>query len=385
VASGPVIYQAGTHGKMAKKRDYYEVLGVEKAAQQDEVKKAYRKLAKKHHPDMNKDDKKAAEEKFKEISEAYEVLADPEKRSRYDQYGHAGLNGAFGSDGFGWNDFTHYTDISDIFGDLFRSGGSIFDSFFGGGGRRQRHTGPTRGSDLRYDIEISLKDAAKGLKNTLEIPHNVQCKECGGSGAEKGSSPISCQTCHGSGQVKSVQTRGYSQFISIGPCNACRGQGTIIEKPCQTCRGQGLIRKTSNLQVNIPVGADNGTRLRLRGEGEGGRRGGPSGDLYVVVHVRPDPRFIRNGTHLLTEMDVDFVQAALGDTIKVKTLNGTASMKVPAGSQPGTVFRLKGKGMPSMGGRTCGDLHVKINIKVPKRLSSEQKRILKEFKTAAGK
>jgi len=364
---------------MSTKRDYYEVLGVDKSASQEEVKKAYRTLAKKFHPDMNRDNKEEAEEKFKEVSEAYEVLADPEKRSKYDKYGHAGLEGAFGADGFNWNDFTHFTDISDIFGDIFAGGSSIFDAFFGGGMRGRRSTGPARGSDLRYDIDISLREAATGLEKELHIPHSVRCGECGGTGAEKGTSPLTCQTCKGSGQVKNVQSRGYSQFISIGPCQACRGAGSIIEKKCGNCSGAGSNKKTSKLEVSIPPGAENGLRLRLRGEGDAGQRGGPPGDLYVVVHVNPDKRFAREGPHLLTETEITFVQAALGDEVDVPTLDGKATMKVPAGTQPGTMFRLKGKGMPFMGRRGQGDLHVKVNVTVPEKLSSEQKRLLREF------
>ena len=373
---------------MAGKQDYYEVLGVSKDASQDDVKKAYRKLAKKHHPDVNKDDTKAAEEKFKQISEAYEVLADPKKRKMYDQYGHAGLNGAFGSDGFQWNDFTHHSDISDIFGDLFRgfsgAGGSIFDSFFGGGHRRVR-TGPARGSDLRYDIEISLLDASTGIERRIQVPHRVGCGECGGSGAEKGSSPRTCPTCQGSGQVKNVQRRGYSQFISIGQCTSCSGTGQIIDRKCQTCGGSGAVKKTSRIQVRIPPGADHGTRLRLASEGEAGLRGGPPGDLYVVIHIIPDPRFQREGPHLFTEHDISFPQAALGSEINVPTLNGKSKMKIPPGAQSGTIFRLKGKGMPSLYARGNGDLHVKVNVMVPERLTGEQKRILKDYEKTLGK
>ena len=366
----------------ANKRDFYEVIGIGKSASQDEIKKAYRKLAKKYHPDMNQENKAEAEEKFKELSEAYEVLADPKKRQTYDQYGHSGLNGAFGGDGFQWNDFTHQADVSDIFGDFF--GGSIFDSFFGGGRRRRSPTGPARGSDLRYDIQITLKEAAKGVLKNVQIPHRKKCKECQGTGAEKGTTPLTCQTCHGSGQVKNVQQRGYSQFISIGACQACRGAGQIIEKRCQVCQGQGSVPKTSKLEVSIPPGADNGTKLRLREEGEAGLRGGPSGDLYVVVHIESNPTFRREGTHLITEVDINFVQAALGDEIMVKTIDGKSAMKVPAGTQNGTLFRLRGKGMPSIQGRGNGDLHVLVNIVVPEKLNGEQKRILKEFAEAGG-
>ena len=373
---------------MAGKQDYYDVLGVSKDASQDDVKKAYRKLAKKHHPDVNKDDTKAAEEKFKNISEAYEVLADPKKRKRYDQYGHAGLNGAFGSDGFQWNDFTHHSDISDIFGDLFRgfsgAGGSIFDSFFGGGHRRVR-TGPVRGSDLRYDIEINLLEAFEGLERSISVPHAVNCKECDGSGAEKGTSPRTCPTCQGSGQVKNVQRRGYSQFISIGACTGCNGSGRIIDRKCPACNGSGAVRKTSTIKVTIPAGADHGTRLRLAEEGEAGLRGGPPGNLYVVIHVRPDKRFEREGSHLFAEQDINFPQAALGCEINVPTLKGKSKMKIPPGTQPGTIFRLKGKGMPSLYARSNGDLHVRVNVIVPERLTGEQKRILKDYEKTLGK
>ena len=368
---------------MTQKRDYYEILGVEKGASQDDIKKSYRKLAKKHHPDMNPEKKAEAEEKFKELSEAYEILADPQKRQKYDQYGHAGINDAFGGGGFQWQDFTHQADVSDIFGDF--SGGSIFDMFFGGGRRGQSNTGPARGSDLRYDIQITLKDAAKGLQKKLDIPHSVRCEECAGTGAEKGTSPTTCATCNGSGQVKQVQRRGYSQYISIGACPACGGEGRKIEKPCKKCHGQGAIKKTSRIEVDLPTGSDTGTRLRLRGKGEAGKRGGPPGDLYVVIHVQDDPVFQRHGEHLLTEVDIDFVQAALGDEITLETIDGKASIKVPPGTQPGTIFRLRGKGMPIMGGRGNGDLHVKVNLKVPEKLNGEQKRILKEFSDASGK
>ncbi len=366
---------------MPEKRDYYEVLGVKKDAGQDEVKKAYRKLAKQYHPDMNPTDRKAAEEKFKELSEAYEVLADPKKREKYDKYGHAAMSDAFGGDGFQWQDFTRYQDISDIFGDF--SGGSIFDMFFGGG-RRQSSTGPARGSDLRYDIQITLREAAKGAMKKLDIPHSVTCGECSGTGAEKGSAPKPCGKCGGSGQVKQVQRRGYSQFISIGACPGCGGAGQIIEKPCRKCGGQGSVRKTSRIEVSIPAGADTGTRLRLRGEGEVGRRGGPSGDLYVVVHVQDDPVFQRQDIHLLTDVEIDFARAALGGEITLDTIDGKATISIPAGTQPGTVFRLRGKGMPVMGGRSSGDLHVRANVTVPTKLTSEQKRLLREFADAGG-
>ncbi len=368
---------------MAKKRDYYEVLGVDKNASQEDIKKAYRKLAKKFHPDMNPTNKAEAGEMFKEVSEAYEILADPQKRQKYDQYGHAGMSDAFGGGGFQWQDFTHQQDISDIFGDFM--GGSIFDMFFGGGGRRGHSgTGPGRGGDLRYDLQITLREAANGVTKKLDIPHSVACGDCSGTGAEKGSAPKPCGTCSGSGQVKQVQRRGYSQFISIGACPNCGGAGQIIERPCRKCGGQGSARKTSRIEVSIPAGADTGTRLRLRGEGEAGRRGGPPGDLFVIVHVQDDPVFQRQDIHLLTETDIGFAQAALGDEITLETIDGKATIKIPAGTQTGTVFRLRGKGMPVMGGRGSGDLHVRVNISVPTKLNPEQKRLLREFDEASG-
>lgn len=370
---------------MAEKRDYYDVLGVERVATKDDIKRAYRKLAKKYHPDMNKDDPKAAEEKFKEISEAYEVLVDADKRQQYDRFGHAGVDGSFGANGFQWNDFTHYQDISDIFGDFFSGGGSIFDAFFGGGqGRRPRAAGPQRGSDLRYDIEVTLEEADAGVEKTISFPRTVNCSACGGSGAAGGSRPITCPNCSGTGQVKSVQQRGYSQFISIGPCNTCKGNGQTIEEPCEKCGGSGHEKKNSRIKINIPKGAENGTRLRLGGEGEAGQRGGGPGDLYVIVHVKQHPRFVREGPHLLTELDITYPQAVLGAELEIKTLDGKAKIKVPPGTQPGTILRLRGKGVNSMRARGRGDLHVKINLVVPKKVSGKEKKLLKELEKLEG-
>ena len=364
---------------MAEKRDYYDVLGVEKDASKDVIKKAYRKLAKKHHPDMNKDDVKAAEEKFKDISEAYEILADADKRMRYDKFGHAGVDASFGANGFGWDNFTHQQDISDIFGDFFGGGGSIFDALFGGGGHGRRRTGPQRGSDLRYDIEITLKEADAGYEKTIRFPRTVGCEKCGGTGASEGSQPMTCSTCSGSGQVKSIRQRGYSQFISVNACDTCRGAGQIIERPCEKCGGSGHEKKTSKIKITIPKGAENGTRLRLGGEGEAGSRGGQPGDLYIIVHVKAHEDFIREGAHLLTELDITYPQAVLGADMEVPTLDGKAKMKIPAGTQPDTILRLRGKGVNSMRSRGRGDLHVKINLKVPEKVSGKEKKLLKEL------
>jgi molecular chaperone DnaJ len=363
---------------MAEKRDYYEVLGVGKSASKDDIKQAYRKLAMKYHPDMNKDSPKAAEEKFKEISEAYEVLADDDKRARYDQYGHAGVSSTFTGGGFDWSDFTHYSDISDIFGGL-GFGGSIFDQFFGGGARR----GPREGRSLRYDIEVSIEEAAKGLDREIRVPHSVTCQTCGGQGA-KPADLKTCPTCKGTGQVQRGQKRGYASFVTITNCPTCRGSGKQILKKCPTCGGQGILQTTSTIKVSVPKGADEGTRLRIRGAGEASPNGGPPGDLYVIVHLAEHPVFDRDGNNLWIEMPVTIIQAALGAEIEVPTLNGTALVTVPPGTQTGTVFRLKGRGMPDMRGYTDGDEFVKVTVATPTRLSSEQKDLLRKFGDSLG-
>ena len=360
---------------MAAKRDYYEVLGVEKKAGPDDIKSAYRKLAKKFHPDLNKDDPKAAEEKFKDVSEAYEVLADTDKRARYDQLGHEGVASNFSPGGFNWQDFTHQADVEDIFGGGFA--GSIFEQFFGGGRRRSR-----RGEDLRVDVELTLEDVYRGAKRTLRVPRAENCQSCNGTGSKDRTAPAACPACNGAGQVRNVSTRGYTQFISVGPCRQCGGSGPIQRNPCQSCRGTGKVQKTSDLEVRIPAGAESGTRLRLAGMGMPGPAGAPSGDMYVVIHVHDDPRFERHGPHLIASLPIGFATAAMGGEVEVETLDGKAMLKIPPGTQPGTTFRLRGKGMPSMEGRGSGDLHVHVSVDVPRKLNSEQKRLLKEFDEA---
>ncbi|MEM2870210.1 MAG: molecular chaperone DnaJ [Thermoplasmata archaeon] len=361
-----------------EKRDYYEMLGVSRDASTEEIKRAYRALAKKYHPDLNKDNPKEAEERFKEVCEAYEVLADPEKRRLYDAYGHAGVSQTFGEGGFTWDQFSHFADLEDIFGDLGFFG---FDFF---GRYRRPQTGPVPGDDLRYDLEITLEEAASGMEKEITIPRTAPCSACSGTGAERGSSPRKCSRCDGSGQVRSVRSRGYSQLITITTCDACGGKGTVIDKPCSVCRGAGAVSKQETIRITIPPGADSGIRLRVPGGGEAGRRGGPPGDLFVVLHVAPHKRFKRDGNDLYTEADISFVQAALGGEIDIPLLNGTARLTIPPGTQTHTLFRLQGKGMPRFGGGGRGDLYVRVRVVTPTRLSERQKEILREFAREEG-
>lgn len=347
-----------------EKRDYYEVLGVSRNATSDEIKKAYRKLARQYHPDANPDDKDA-EAKFKEISEAYVVLSDPEKRSGYDRFGHAG------ADGQGFGGFEGFGD----FGGL----GDIFEMFFGGGGRTRRRTGPERGPDIRTDMEISLKEAAFGLEREVKVPRVETCGTCGGSGAAAGSKPRTCLACAGTGQVQFTQSTPFGRIVQSRTCDHCRGAGQIIEKPCPTCHGAGSVRKTRSIKVKVPPGVDNGSRLRLAGEGEAGTRGGPPGDLYVYIHVKQHKLFRREGDDLICEISLSFVQAALGDEIDVPTLEGKEKLRIPEGTQPGTVFRIRGKGVPHISGFGRGDQHVRVKVIIPGRLSEKQKELLQEF------
>ena len=362
------------------KRDYYEVLGISRDASEDEIKKAFRRLALKHHPDRNQDKKKEAEEKFKEISEAYEILSDPQKRAAYDRYGHQGVEGSFHKGGFQWEDFTHYQDLNDIFGD----GGleEIFASFglggvFGQGQRRRggRGTGQP-GHDLEYGVEIELADVLTGKEIPVSFRRNEPCVTCNGSGAKPGTSAKDCPDCKGSGQMRVSQ----GMFVMAMTCRKCRGEGKFIAELCPSCRGQGRNESERKLTVKVPPGIQSGMRLKLSGEGEAGVRGGPRGDLYVMVQVKPHPFLERHEQDLLCEVPVTMIQAALGCELMVPTLTGTATMKVPAGTQPGETFRLRGKGLPSVYGRGGqGDQLVRITVEVPARLSAEQRRILEQF------
>jgi molecular chaperone DnaJ len=349
------------------KRDYYEVLGVEKSVTIDEIKKTYRKLAIKYHPDKNPGDK-TAEEKFKELGEAYEVLCDEQKRALYDQYGHAAFDRRAG--GFGRGGGFH--DPFEVFREVF-GGASIFEDLFGGG--RRDPTQPERGDDLRYDMEITFEEAAHGCEKEITVTKAERCEVCNGSGAEAGSQTRTCPTCGGRGQV--ISSRGI--FSIAQTCPHCQGAGRVVDKPCKTCKGGGRRERTSKIKLRIPAGVDTGSRLRSAGNGEAGFRGGPSGDLYVVLHVKAHEIFQRDGDDLLCEVPLGFVQAALGAEIEVPTLDGKASLKIPAGTQPGTMFRLKGKGVKNIQGYGHGDLHVRINVEVPTHLSAAQKAKLQEF------
>ena len=351
------------------KRDYYEVLGVEKAAGADDIKKAYRKMAVKYHPDKNPGDK-AAEEAFKELGEAYEVLSDPDKRAAYDQYGHAAFDRRAGGGGFSRGAGFH--DPFDVFREVF-GGGGIFEDLFGAG--RTDPSQPQRGEDLRYDMEITFLEAAHGCEKEITVTKPEACESCNGSGAEAGSRARTCQTCGGRGQV--ITSRGI--FSIAQPCPHCQGAGRVIDKPCKTCRGNGRKEKTSKIKLRIPAGVDSGSRLRSSGNGEAGWRGGGSGDLYVVLHVKPHEIFQRDGDDLLCDVPISFVQATLGAEILVPTLDGRTSIKVPPGTQPGTMFRLKGKGVKNIQGYGHGDLHVRVNVEVPTRLTQAQKTKLEEF------
>jgi molecular chaperone DnaJ len=350
------------------KRDYYEILGVERGASDEEIKKSYRKLAIKFHPDKNPGDK-AAEEKFKELGEAYEVLNDPQQRAAYDQYGHAAFDRRAGG-GFARGGGFH--DPFDIFREVF-GGSSILDELFGGGGRDP--SGPQRGDDLRYDLEISFEEAANGCEKEISVTKAERCDACSGSGAEPGSKVKTCNMCGGRGQV--LASRGI--FSIAQACPQCHGAGRTMEKPCRACHGAGRREQASKIKLRIPAGVDTGSRLRSAGNGEAGVRGGPTGDLYVVLHVKAHEIFHREGDDLLCEVPVTFVQATLGAEIEVPTLAGKTEIKIPAGTQPGTMFRLKGKGIKNVQGRGYGDLHVRINIEVPTHLTSEQKAKLQEF------
>jgi molecular chaperone DnaJ len=355
------------------KRDYYEVLGVTRTVGEAELKTAYRKLAMKHHPDRNPGDK-AAEESFKEAAEAYAVLADPEKRGLYDRFGHAAVRaGAGAGAGFDPSVFSEFGDLNDILGSMFG-----FGDLFGGGRRR---SGPQRGADLRYDLEITFEEAAAGAETTVQIPRRESCDTCGGSGAAPGSSPTTCTQCRGHGQIRHQQG-----FLTVArTCPRCRGTGRMIVKPCSTCRGEGHVARERKLTVKIPAGIDTGQQLRLTGEGEAGAAGGPAGHLYVVVHVQPHEFFRREGVNLFCEISVNFTTVALGGEVQVPTLDGSESVKVPEGTQTGTTLRLRGKGLPEVGGRSRGDLFATVQVQTPKKLSKDQRHLLEQLAAALPK
>ncbi|MFC1669298.1 molecular chaperone DnaJ [Spirochaetota bacterium] len=357
------------------KRDYYEILGVSKSSDEDTIKKAYRKLALKYHPDKNKGNKEA-EDKFKEATEAYEVLREPKKRASYDKFGHDGLSG-FGQDGFGRG---AAADFSDIFGDF--DLGDLFEGFFGSSFRgRTRSNRARRGPDIPYDLLITLEDAASGMEAHIEIPRNETCDSCDGAGTSKGTKPTVCPLCNGTGQVR--QTQGF--FSITQTCHKCRGAGKIIKSPCKTCKGSGLKVKNRTITVKVPAGVESGSRLKITGEGEQGQNGGPRGDLYVIIHVKKHDFFERHGNDIISIVDVSFPMVCLGGEIDVPTISGgKAKMKIPQGTENGQLFRLKGNGIPYLGSYGKGDQLVKINILVPKKLTQRQKELLKEFSDLSG-
>lgn len=368
---------------MSEKRDYYEVLGVSKDADAKEIKKAYRKLAMKYHPDKNPGDK-AAEEKFKEINEAYEVLSDEEKRSTYDRFGHDGLNGQAGfggGQGFGgFGGSGGFGGFEDIFGDIFGSG---FGGFGGSGGSSRRR-GPRRGADIRQSVTIKFEEAAFGKKIKVKINRSEECDECHGSGAKPGTTKKTCPTCHGSGTVQSVQRTPFGNIASQRTCSTCDGEGEINESPCNKCHGKGSVRKTKTIEVDIPAGIDDGQMIKLSGQGEVGEKGGPRGDLYIVVNVQKHEIFTREGYDVYIEMPIRFTQAALGDKLEVPTLDGKVSYNLPEGTQTGTVFRLREKGIPKLRSNSRGDQYVKVIIDTPKKLNDEQKELLRKFDESCG-
>jgi len=347
------------------KRDYYEVLDIKKGASPEEIKKSYRKLALKYHPDRNSSDSNA-EDKFKEINEAYQVLSNPEKKARYDQFGSAEDMGGFNSQGRGFSDF----------GDF----GDIFDSFFGartrgsGGGTRSQ-----RGANLRYNLEISFEDAAFGKETKIEVPSWENCPICKGSGAKPGTSPQTCPDCHGTGEIKSTQNTMFGQFVNVKTCPRCAGEGKIIKDTCVNCRGTGKVKKNRIVKVKIPAGVDTGHQLRITGMGEPGERGGPSGDLYIVLYIKPHKIFKRNGIDINCIHSISFVKAALGGTTTVPTLEERAKLKIPAGTQPNSVFRLRGKGIFKIGTKQRGNQYIKIKVEVPKKMNEKQKNILLKY------
>ena len=361
---------------MAEKRDYYEVLGIAKGASDDELKSAYRKKAKKYHPDLNPGDKEA-EEKFKEVNEAYEILSDKEKRARYDQFGFAGVDPSYGAGqggyGGGFGGGFGGVDLGDIFGDLFGGG------FGGFGGARVNPNAPRKGRDVRISVGISFMEAVHGCKKTVTITRQETCPECGGSGAAKGTSPETCPDCHGTGRVNVQQRTPFRVIQSQQPCSRCGGKGKIVKTPCSNCHGSGRVNVKKTLEVTIPAGIDDDQQLALRGMGDGGINGGPNGDLIVIVTVRPDPMFQRDGYDVYVTVPITFSQAVMGAEVIVPTVDGKVQYTVPEGTQSGTTFRLRGKGIPYVGGKGRGDQYVKVNVEIPKKLTKTQREALKAF------
>ena len=362
---------------MAEKRDYYEVLGIQKGASEDEIKKAYKKLARKYHPDMNPGDKEA-EEKFKEVNEANEVLSDPEKKARYDQFGFAGVDPNYGA-GAGGGAYGGGFD----FGDL----GDIFGSFFGGGfggGQRRNPNAPQRGESIRASVSVSFTEAAFGCEKSVTLERSEQCPTCKGNGCAPGTTPEICPDCHGTGTVQTRRQTPMGVFASNGPCRKCGGTGRLIHQPCPDCRGTGAVRKRKTIKVNIPAGIDHGQTISLRGQGNAGRNGGPAGNLLITVMVQPHELFRRDGVDVFCEAPITFAQAVLGAELEIPTIDGKVKYSIPEGTQTGTVFRLKGKGIPVLNGRGRGDQYVTVTIETPRNLNKEQKEALRRFSETLG-
>ena len=363
---------------MAEKRDYYEVLGIQKGASEDEIKKAYKKLARKYHPDMNPGDKEA-EEKFKEVNEANVVLSDPEKKARYDQFGFAGVDPNYGAGAGGAGGFGGGFD----FGDL----GDIFGSFFGGGfggGQRRNPNAPQRGESIRASVSVSFTDAAFGCEKSVTLERSEMCGTCKGNGCAPGTTPEVCPDCHGTGTVQVRRQTPMGVFASNGPCRKCGGTGRLIHQPCPDCRGGGTVRKRKTIQVTIPAGIDHGQTISLRGQGNAGKNGGPAGDLLITVMVQPHDLFRRDGVDVFCEAPITFTQAVLGAELEIPTIDGKVKYSIPEGTQTGTVFRLKGKGIPVLNGRGRGDQYVTVTIETPRNLNKEQKEALRKFSETVG-
>lgn len=362
------------------KRDYYEILGINKSASSEEIKRSYRKRAVENHPDKHQGDK-AAENKFKEISEAYEVLSDPNKKNTYDQFGHEGLKSTFGAGGFGWQDFTHAGDVSDLFGNLGDVLGSFgFDELFGFG-RKKHRRGPRRGRDIQDELTIEFSEAILGTEKSMASSHYDTCQTCKGSGAKPGTKDTVCARCKGGGQV--TVTNGF--FSMSRTCNECGGEGRVIKTPCQKCNGMGKVKKSKDIKVNIPAGVDTGVKLRVTGEGDAGEKGGPRGDLYVAIRVKEHKLFRRHNNDIYCEIKISFTQAVFGAEIDVPTVEGNANLKIPQGTQSGKVFRLRGKGAPNLfSGGGKGDELIRVAVDVPLHLEAEQRKILKEYARTLG-
>ncbi len=361
---------------MAEKRDYYEVLGLSKGASDDEIKKAYRKLAKENHPDLHPGDK-ACEERFKEIGEAYEILSDPDKKARYDQYGFAGVdpNSGFGGGGFG-----DFGDLGDILGSIFGGG---FGGFGGFGGTRSR-TAPQKGENLRVRLAITFEEAAFGCSKEINVPRIEDCEDCGGTGCKPGTTTETCPDCGGSGEVRVQQRTPFGVMASTSPCRRCGGTGKLVKDPCPKCKGKGKVQRQRTISVNIPAGIDDGEGISMRGQGHAGVNGGPCGDLLLTVSVKAHPLFEREGSNVFLDMPISFVQATLGAEVEVPTLNGKVKLTIPEGTQTGTTFRLRGNGIPYVNSSNRGDQYVTVNIETPKNLTKEQKELLRQFGEATG-